>query len=316
MKRALPVLAVLLAACTAQQSRHVVAVERLEAAPAPQGRVLDDFDDTDTVARWKLYGVEGGQRPLRHAHEDGALRLSSDSSAGVLWRQVGFDPGAEPLLSWRWKVSRTFGTSSPLSPELDNFPARLLVGFDHGWKGANPAALSWKRKVEEYTGVTPPARAICYTFGGELLSTEAVDATFGEGRIVVINLRSPAAQAGQWHHEVRDVASDYRAVFREDPPPVTALALGCDSHRVQLAAQAWFDDIVVYTPAAYPYFRSALAPPPAREHPLLTWLIVCLALLAAAGSGGWLIHSLRQRKQEAGGKGNYNPGGQEKSDFC
>lgn len=309
MKYALPVILLLLAACTAQQSRHVVAVERLEPAPAPQGRVLEDFDDAEAAKSWQLYGVEGGKHPLKHEAEGGTLRLHSDASAGLLWRRVGFEPGTEPLLAWRWKVSRTLGTSSPLSPELDNFPARLLVGFDSGWQGANPAALSFRRKVENYTGATPPARAICYTFGGELPSSEAVDATFGDGRIVVINLRTPTSPAMHWHHEVRDVAADYRAVFREDPPAVTALALGCDSHRAGLEVSAWFDDIVVYGPEAYAYFRAALAPPPVREHPLLTWLIVLGAAVVAFASGGWLWHSSRQRRRADGVARNYNPAG-------
>jgi hypothetical protein len=115
-----------------------------------------------------------GEGLLRGQLADGTLHLRSDSSAGLVWRQLGFDPSREPLLTWRWKVSRTFGASSPLSPELDNFPARVLVGFDAPWDGANPAALAWRRKVEQYTGVTPPARAICYTFGGELPSANTV----------------------------------------------------------------------------------------------------------------------------------------------
>lgn len=285
---ACPLLA-LAAACTAQQSRHVVAGEALvHGNRSVAGRVLDDFEAEDAASGWALYGIEGSRNPLTHARHDGAMQLTSDSSAGLVWRQVGFDPGTEPLLAWRWKVSRTFGTSSPLSPELDNFPARLLVGFDHSWAGANPAALSWRRKVQEYTGVTPPARAICYTFGGELPSSEAVDATFGDGRIAVINLRTPRSAAGEWLPEVRDVAADYRAIFRESAPPVIALALGCDSHRLNLRAQAWFDDITVYGPEAYAQFRNELTLPPDRTTPLLTWLIIAGAsFVATATAGVW-----------------------------
>ncbi|MBK8207687.1 MAG: DUF3047 domain-containing protein [Planctomycetes bacterium] len=286
--RILPLcLLALLGACTAQQSRHVVAGEALaHGDSAVQGRVLDDFETEDAAFRWALYGIEGSVNPLAHARDDGALQLTSDSSAGLVWRQIGFDPGAEPLLAWRWKVSRTYDSSSPLSPELDNFPARLLVGFDHSWAGANPAALSWRRKVEEYTGVRPPARAICYTFGGELPSSEAVDATFGDGRIAVINLRTPRSAAGEWLHEVRDVAADYRAIFNEAPPPVSAMALGCDSHRLKLRAQAWFDDITVYGPDAYAQFRKELTLPPDRTTPLLTWLIIAGASLVATATAG------------------------------
>jgi hypothetical protein len=289
-----------LAGCTAVQHRHVVQSEPLaDPQTAVPGRVIEDFDGEGAEQLWTLYEVEGSVNPLARQRVDGALHLRSDASAGLVWRQVGFDPRREPLLTWRWKVSRTFDTSSPLSPELDNFPARVLVGFDSGWDGANPAALVWRRKVEQYTGVTPPARAICYTFGGELPSVQAVDATFGDGRIAVINLRTPRAEAGRWYNEVRDVASDYTAVFREPPPPVTAFALGCDTHRLKIVAEAWFDDLTVYGHDAYPHFRARLAPVPERTIPLLTWLIMGGSTIFAAGTAGvWLW--LRRRDRVAG----------------
>ena len=74
-------------------------------------------------------------------------------------------------------------------------------------------ALQGKKKVEEATGQTPPPRAICYTFGGRLPQSEAVDALFGQGRIVVINLRGREAAPGQGYDEGRDGASDTPHIF-------------------------------------------------------------------------------------------------------
>ncbi|MCB9932270.1 MAG: DUF3047 domain-containing protein [Planctomycetes bacterium] len=286
MKRwLLPIL--LLAGCTASQSRHALQGEPLESAPAAPvaGRVLDDGGSIDG---WRYYEVEGSLKPLTFESVEGALHLTSDGSAGLLWRAMRFEPGAEPLLQWRWRVSRTFDTSTPLAPEFDNFPARLLVGFDSGWKDAGPAALAWRRKVEQHTGVTPPARAICYTFGGTLESNEAVDAAFGEGRIVVINLRTPRDGTG-WHTEVRDLASDYRSVYGEDPPEVMALGIGCDSHRLKTRVEAWFDDITLYGCDAYAQFRRQLAPSPQRRAPPLVWYVFAACALVAGGSAAvWL----------------------------
>lgn len=279
----------LLAGCTTTQSRHAMDTARLEspgAAPVA-GRVIDAFDDAEA---WHRYDVEGSLKPLAYA-ADGEMHVTSDGSAAVLWREVRYDPGAEPLLSWRWKVSRTFEKSSPLAPEFDNFPARLLVGFDAGWDNAGPVALAWRKKVEDHTGFTPPARAICYTFGGGLENNEAVDAAFGEGRIVVINLRG-ADYAGEWLSEVRDVAADYRSIFGEAPPEVMALGLGCDSHRRKLKVEAWFDDITVYGPEAYAQFSSQLPDqPPERRAPALVWILLATAATVAAASAGvwfWL----------------------------
>lgn len=275
----------LLAGCTVNQSRHAVAVDPLVSDQTPvAGRVIDDFDSADA---WSYYEVDGSVHSLAYEAHDGVMKLTSDSSAGLLWRAVSYDPRAEPLLQWRWRVSTTFDNSSPLAPEFDNFPARLLVGFDSGWKGAGPLALDWRGKVEKATGVTPPARAICYTFGGTIESNEAVDAAFGEGRIVVINLR-PRGSEG-WFSEVRDIGADYRAIFGEPAPAVMALGLGCDSHRVKLLASAEFDFVRAYGPDAYAQFRRELAAPPERTTPLLTWIIIgTCALVASSSAGVWL----------------------------
>jgi hypothetical protein len=247
--------------------------------------VLDEFDSTGD---WQYFEVEGSVHPLEYEARDGVMHLASDSSAGLLWRALSYDPRAEPLLQWRWRVSRTFDNSTPLAPEFDNFPARLLVGFDSGWQGAGPLAADWRKKVEKHTGMTPPARAICYTFGGMIESNEAVDAAFGEGRIVVINLR-PRGAEGQWFFEVRDIAADYRAIFGESAPAVMALGLGCDSHRVRIPAWAEFDFVRVYGPEAYAQFRRELAPPPERTTPMLTWIILGLwATVASSSAAAWL----------------------------
>jgi hypothetical protein len=276
----------LMAGCTTAQSRHVVDSDQLQALDSEPvaGRVIDSFDSADD---WRYYEVEGSKHPLAF-DASGEMHLASDSSAGLLWRAVRYDANAEPLLSWRWRVSGTFADSTPLSPEFDNFPARLLVGFDHGWKDAGPAALAWRKKVEDYTGVTPPSRALCYTFGGSLESNEGVDAAFGEGRIVVINLRPPGA-AGEWFSEVRDIAADYRAIFGESAPEVMAFGLGCDSHRRNTKVEAWFDDLTAYGPEAYEQFKARLSDPPQRRTPPLVWIILGIAGMVATGSAGaWL----------------------------
>lgn len=298
-----PATFLLFAGCTATQSRHVLRDEPLQPRDeqAVAGRVIDDFADAASLESWKKYVVDGSVHDPVTSLEDGALRVTSDSSAGLFWRSLKIETRAEPILSWRWRVSETFGASTPLAPEFDNFPARLLVGFDSGWDGAGPAALSFRKKVTDYTGVAPPARAICYTFGGKLNCSEAVDAAFGEGRIVVINLRSDNTPAGQWQTEVRDIDADYRAIFGQPAPPVTAMAVGSDSHRLRRKAWAEFDDITAYPPAAAEQFRRELAAPtPERRVPPLTWWIIGLSLAAAGMAGGWWIW--RQRGQSHAGR--------------
>lgn len=291
--RATPFLCLLVfAGCTAQQSRRALAVEPLEAErqqPVP-GRVLADFGSADALESWTKYVVEGSVHDPVASIEDGALRIRSDSSAGLFWHACAFDPAREPLLRWRWRVSETFGASTPLSPEFDNFPARLLVGFDAGWEGTGPAAAAFRKRVRDYTGFDPPSRAICYTFGGKLPAVEAVDAAFGEGRIVVINLRPHTTPHGVWQWQVRDIDADYRALFGHAPPRVMAIAAGSDSHRLKKQAWGEFDDIALFPPSAADAFRAELDQPlpQRRASPLLWWLVGISTGVAGLVAGWWL----------------------------
>jgi len=283
---------VALAGCTAQQARRAVGVAALDPArPAPvQGRVIADFADAAQLEGWSKYVVDGSIHDPVASIEDSALRITSDSSAGLFWHACGIDPAGEPLLRWRWRVSENFATSTPLSPEFDNFPARLLVGFDAGWEGTGPAGTSFRKKVNDYTGFDPPSRAICYTFGGKLAASEAVDAAFGEGRIVVINLQPHTAPPTQWQWQVRDIAADYRAIFGQPAPRVMALGVGSDSHRLRKLAWGEFDDITVYPSSAAASFATELADPPLqrRAPPLVWWILSLCAVIATAATGWWL----------------------------
>lgn len=295
------ILVLLAAACTSSQKRRGIDTPLL--SPAPEkvpGRAICDFTASDAADRWRLFWVAGMKKESQRVVSDGALRLISDDSAG-LYYYTGtplFDPRQEPLLSWRWRVSALLPDATPLSPELDNFPARLLVGFDSGWEDADPVALQWKKKVEDSIGQTPPPRGICYTFGGRLPASEAVDALFGQGRIAVINLRSPQSEPGRWYDEVRDVAADYKAVFGGEAPPVTAIAVAADTHKVHAAINTDFADFRVYGPEAMARFSRELTSPPRRElSNAASWISAAAAALALA-CGLWLW---TRRRVQAGG---------------
>lgn len=240
--------ALLAAACTSNPARHALpSAEQPSGDEAPpQGRVLADFSDASDVENWVLYRVAGVERSPRVAVVDGALRVTSDRAAGLFFHDCHVDVELEPLIGWRWRVSEVFVDASPYTPGRDNFPARVLIGFDASWEGADELSLHWKRKVEEICGRTPPARALCYTFGGNQPAGEAVDALIGLGRIVVINLRPPTARAGHWYSEIRNVAADYAAVFGRRAPAVTHLAVTADTQRVERKVEADFDDFTAW----------------------------------------------------------------------
>lgn len=298
--RRLFVLALILlaAACTTNQRRRGLDSPALSPSDEKSaGRALCDLAAKDAGDAWKLYAIQGVKNNSRLFASSGALHVVSNDAAGLFYFTGAplFDPAKEPLLTWRWRVSALLPDATPLAPDLDNFPARLLVGFDSGWEGADHVALQWKKKVEEATGQTPPPRAICYTFGGRMPPSEAVDALFGQGRIVVINLRGREAAPDAWYEEVRDVASDYKAIFGEAAPKVTALAVAADTHRVHESVNADFADFRVYEASAYAQFSQDLTAPPERGWSNAAIWVVAGAVIIAIACGLWLVTRVRRK---------------------
>ena len=290
----------LVSACTTEQSQRLIESPEFSVNPdePPPARALCDFADPSELENWRLYEIEGDHNPPSAQVAGGVLHVHSDNAVGLFFRKVRVFPAHEPLLSWRWRVSRTFPESSSLSPELDNFPARVLVGFEAGWEGASAVALSFKRKVENAIGISPPARGVCYTFGGKTDRSVAIDALFGQGRIVIVNLRRDTAGRGRWFDEVRDIAADYRAIFGGDGavPPVSTIAVSSDSDRMKVPVSADFADFRVHPAEAYQYFRNILGPPPrdSQAPPLARWLAASFAGLAALILGAWI--ALKRRR--------------------
>ncbi|MDC1141894.1 DUF3047 domain-containing protein [Planctomycetota bacterium] len=265
----------LLSACTLQQHRHSVPVSETP-SERPSGRVL-----SSSINDWKLYTIKGSKRPLQIRTAEDAIELGSHKSIGVYWQRISIDTSKEPVLGWQWKVSRLYEESSPWVAETDNFPARVLVGFDATWDDADAVALSFKRKVEEATGESPPSRAICYTFGGSLPSHEAIDGSFGSGRVAVINLRGPSTSEGKWLSETRDIQRDYEAVFQLPAPKISMIGIACDTHLVKGEAQAWFKNFTAYPPSERNFLESTEPPESVGGS---NWQLLIVLLCSVSGA--------------------------------
>jgi hypothetical protein len=227
-----------------QQRRHAIPTDKVE-HQQPAGRAL-----TSSASKWSLYEIKGSVNPLKIADAGQGVQLQSNESLGVFWQRIAIDTSREPVLAWQWRVSRVFEESSPWLTDTDNFPARVLVGFDASWDDADSVALSFKKKVEDATGESPPSRAICYTFGGSLSSREAVDGSFGSGRVGVINLRNGSSKTGQWFREMRDIQSDYESIFQLKAPAINMIGIACDTNLVGGTATADFKGFTMFPPSA------------------------------------------------------------------
>jgi len=64
---------------------------------------------------------------------------------------------------------------------------------------------------------------------------------------MMIAVESGPAKTGQWVTEERDILTDYRRVFGEDPPEAGAIAIMTDTDNTGTEATAWYNDIILST---------------------------------------------------------------------
>jgi hypothetical protein len=204
-----------------------------DAGPPPLASVADRAVLLDDLApgwheEWnrKDFSVLHRNRYRPRREGDGrVLEIQSEDAAGGVYHTFAHEPPPPGRLTWRWKVAAPIATEGDeRTEERDDFAARLFVVFE-------THVLPWKHK------------AICYVWAAR----EPVGAIFPSPHsddIGTIVLRSGDAEAGCWVREERDVMADYRTYFGREPREISAVALMVDTDDTDVAAVAWFDDVV------------------------------------------------------------------------
>jgi hypothetical protein len=170
------------------------------------------------------------------------VRAEADASASGLIRRVEIDTRAYPILEWRWKVANLVEKSDLAAEEGDDYAARLYVAFKY-----DPARVSvWNRVkyalIKALYGEYPPHAGINYVWATrEPVGTTTWNAYTDRVRMIVV--RSGPADLGRWVSESRDVLEDYRAAFKEEPPPIAGVAIMTDADNTGERVVAWYGDI-------------------------------------------------------------------------
>jgi hypothetical protein len=125
-----------------------------------------------------------------------------------------------PALTWEWRASEL--PTGAREDRINDTGGALYVTFDLDWLGR--------------------PRSIKYTYS----STLPVGSVINFGRLKVIVVSSGADGIGDWVRIERDVASDFRRVFRGDPPSKPlSIALWSDTDDTRSSAQVDFDNIML-----------------------------------------------------------------------
>jgi len=175
------------------------------------------------------------------------LRASAKGSASILAWRTDFDPRAFPMLSWRWKVTKSIAGADTRARRSEDSPARVMISFS-----GNPASLKAGDRAagalaEAISGHALPYAVLMYIWGAKV-PPESTTVSALTSRIRMIAVSSDDEGAGRWQSYRRNLADDYRRVFGEEPGRVTAIELMTDTDNTGAVAETFYGDLTLAAP--------------------------------------------------------------------
>jgi len=169
------------------------------------------------------------------------LRIRSQASASSWAAPLDVDAAQQPMLHWRWKVSRALSASDLRRREADDYAARLYVLFA---LPADRLSLADRLRIQAarlLAGVDVPTAALCYVWGhAQTVGSSGWNPYTDRVRMVVVD--SGDALAGQWRSHRRDLRSDWAEAFGGALPRISGLALSADTDNSGEQVETWFAD--------------------------------------------------------------------------
>jgi hypothetical protein len=161
------------------------------------------------------------------AEEEGGpvLHGTSDGTASMLYRDLDYDANAEPLVSWRWKVTRLPKKGPENTRANDDYGARVYFFFP-GWSFLTSYVLEyvWDNETPAGTVKTSPSSGKC--------------------KLIVVN--SGTADLGKWVAVERNLKEDFTKAFGWAPDRnVGGIGFMTDSDNTRSSAEAYYGPVTI-----------------------------------------------------------------------
>jgi Protein of unknown function (DUF3047) len=175
------------------------------------GRIPSDWHVTEHTGRANVAGCA--------ENEGYCVHLASQKSSFALEHSLDIDPGALPMLSWRWKVTQLPEAGDFRKSSTDDQAAQLLVAFSD-------------RHVLSYIWDSHAPR-------GMMQSASAVPLV----HVVAVVCESGQGELNRWIDESRNVAADYERAFGKPAPHIKGLRLQINTQHTGGRAESYFGQV-------------------------------------------------------------------------
>lgn len=198
------------------------------------------FRNIETLTRYSL-ATDSGITVLKAE--------SSKSASGLIHRfdDRKVDIRVTPIMRWRWKVANLIKGADITTKEGDDYPARVYVTFLYEPERAGAGMRMQYGVARALYGEYPPHASLNYVWDGKASAGTMLPNAY-TGRAMMFVVESGPRRVGEWVEVERNVYEDYKRAFREEPPPVSGIAVMTDTDQTGESATAWYGDIELRAP--------------------------------------------------------------------
>jgi hypothetical protein len=220
------------------------------AAEIPAQETLPKFSEQPAKSAlpsgWSFYRLAPYKKNTAYRLENyqGKTVLSANArrSASGLAVKLQPQPATDLWLEWEWKAVGKIPNADNAVRYTDDAPLRILVAFD-----GNKSKLPLKEQLTfEMAGMLSgremPYATLMYIWAGNSPLDSVVENTF-TSRVKMIAVDSGWQYTGKWRKHARDLSSDYRTAFGEEPGNVIGVALLTDTDNTKSKVRALYGDI-------------------------------------------------------------------------
>lgn len=170
------------------------------------------------------------------------IRADADSSVSIYRRMVRIEPVNLGRISFSWMVPELIAGADLTHQDTEDAPVRLVLGFE-GDLGQLPIKdrLLFDL-IEGIVGEVPPYATLMYVWDNRAAVGSVIVAA-RTGRIRKIVVDSGSTQTSVWRFHERDIASDFRLAFGEEPGALTSIALMTDSDNTRSKVRAYYGEV-------------------------------------------------------------------------
>lgn len=186
--------------------------------------VVGSFSKGD-LEGWEIKEYEG-EVDYRIVEADGrkVLRANSSAAASGRIREIEIDLKKTPYLNWSWRVDNVMQGLDERTKKGDDYPARVYLIFSGGMQVWKTRAVNYVWSSSQPVGTEWPS---AYTKNN-----------------MKIAVQSGKEKLGMWVKEKRNVADDFRRLFKKEPPEtIDAVAIMSDTDNSGQSATAYYGDI-------------------------------------------------------------------------